>query len=429
MPPIKLPIYNNPAPRLPMVSIPLIGLSDIRVVAAEMNEQGEFIIKVESTVESTACHKCKKEAGQGHGYADEPVVVRHLSVFGCPTYIHLRPRRFRCLHCSGEATTTQQVVWRLPRSPHTIAFEEHILLELVNSTVEDVSHKEGLGYDAVLGIIDRHIGVKVDWSEFERLGVLGIDEIALKKGHRDYVVVITARLSDGQVKVLAILPNRKKNTVVKFLRSMPKTLRQSIHTVCSDMWQAYISAVKAVLPDTDIVVDRFHVAQKYHQAADKLRAKELKRLKKELPEEEYKKLKGAMWAFRKKKADLTDDEAKILTRLFKQAPKLKLAYHLREKLTAVFEETLTKKQANEKIKQWRTEVEDSKLTCFNTFLTTLDNHLDEITNYFINRLNSGFVEGLNNKIKVLKRRCYGLLNLNHLFQRLFLDLEGYRLFA
>jgi transposase len=50
-------------------------------------------------------------------------------------------------------------------------------------------------------------------------------------------------------------------------------------------------------------------------------------------------------------------------------------------------------------------------------------------NYFLQRHNSGFVEGLNNKIKVLKRRCYGIFNLGHLFQRLFLDLEGYRVFT
>ena len=66
---------------------------------------------------------------------------------------------------------------------------------------------------------------------------------------------------------------------------------------------------------------------------------------------------------------------------------------------------------------------------FDSFLTTLDNWMDEITNYFLNRQTSGFVEGLNNKIKVLKRRCYGRLNLSHLFQRLHLDLEGYRLFG
>ena len=71
----------------------------------------------------------------------------------------------------------------------------------------------------------------------------------------------------------------------------------------------------------------------------------------------------------------------------------------------------------------------SGLQCYERFLQTLDTWRDEITTYFLNRHNSGFVEGLNNKIKVLKRRCYGIFNLPHLFQRLFLDLAGYRLFA
>ncbi|MEA1895312.1 MAG: transposase, partial [Euryarchaeota archaeon] len=63
------------------------------------------------------------------------------------------------------------------------------------------------------------------------------------------------------------------------------------------------------------------------------------------------------------------------------------------------------------------------------FISTLDKYMDKITNYFINRQTSGFVEGLNNKIKVIKRRCYGILNVKHLFQRIHLDLTGYSLYA
>jgi transposase len=59
----------------------------------------------------------------------------------------------------------------------------------------------------------------------------------------------------------------------------------------------------------------------------------------------------------------------------------------------------------------------------------LTHFFDEITNFFGRRLTSGFVEGLNNKIKVLKRRAFGIFNLEHFYQRLFLDLEGRRLFA
>ena len=69
------------------------------------------------------------------------------------------------------------------------------------------------------------------------------------------------------------------------------------------------------------------------------------------------------------------------------------------------------------------------MTQFESFLTTVDNWLDEISNYFLEGLTSGFVEGFNNRVKVLKRRCYGIFKPEHLFQRLTLDLNGYQRFA
>ncbi len=91
----------------------------------------------------------------------------------------------------------------------------------------------------------------------------------------------------------------------------------------------------------------------------------------------------------------------------------------------IFNQSISKKQARRKINQWIKSVEKSEITCFNTFIKTLRKLMDEILNYFINRLNSGFVEGLNNKIKVLKRRCYGIFNIENLFQRMSIDLSGY----
>ena len=78
---------------------------------------------------------------------------------------------------------------------------------------------------------------------------------------------------------------------------------------------------------------------------------------------------------------------------------------------------------------WRQRVKRSGLTCFDRFLTLLDRWQDLIANYFTHHDSSGFVEGLNNKLKVLKRRCYGLRNVGRLFQRLTLDLDGYRRFS
>jgi len=409
------------------VTIPL-DLPNVRVLKVKMNKKGDYIVSVESTVQYTHCRRCGRKIEHCIGQ-DRPISLRHLPILGRRVYVRLRPKRFKCPYCSDKPTTTQQLSWYQSKSPHTKAYEEQVLLQVVNSTVQDVATKESLGYEAVVGVIKRRLETKVNWLELERLEVVGLDEIALKKGHKDYVVIVSSRMKNGQLKLLAVLPNRKKATVKAFLASIPSRLQRTIHTVCTDMWTAYINAAKEVLGQAVVVVDRFHVAQKYRNCADKLRKKELKRLKAELSEAEYDTLKGAMWPFRRNKVDLKPNETELLERLLDYSPQLNLAYDFREELTAIFEQNLTKTQADKALKKWRQDVQSSPLTCFDPFLTTLDTYLDEITNYFLQRASSGFVEGLNNKIKVLKRRCYGLFNLDHFFQRLFLDLEGYRLFA
>jgi hypothetical protein len=105
-------------------------------------------------------------------------------------YIRIRPVRYQCSYCDGKPTTTQKLVWYDERSPHTRAYEDHILLEMINNTVEDVSIKEGLGYEAVMGIIDRCISTEVNWQKVTKIDVIGLDEISLKKGHKDFVAIV-----------------------------------------------------------------------------------------------------------------------------------------------------------------------------------------------------------------------------------------------
>jgi transposase len=343
-------------------------------------------------------------------------------------FIRIRPVRYQCTDCNGNPTTTQKLPWYDERSPHTRAYEEHILLELINNTVEDVSIKEKLGYEAVMGIINRHVRTKVNWQKIKRIDVLGIDEISLKKGHKDFVTIVTGRTVD-KIMILAVLKDREKQTVKEFLLSMPKRLKKSVKAVCSDMYEGFINAAKEVFGKKLIVVDRFHVAKLYRNGLEALRKKEMRRLKNQLSEEEYKKLKGVMWILRKAKSKLMDEEKKTLECLFKHSPLLELAYGFSNDLTNIFEEDISKSKAKRKINSWKKRVKKSGLTCFDSFIKTLEKRIDEITNYFIDRQTSGFVEGLNNKVKVIKRRCYGILNTNHLFQRIFLDVQGYELYV
>lgn len=409
------------------VTVPL-DIPDVRVLSTEINKVGELILTIESVKEGTICRQCGREIRKRHGY-DEWALIRHLPVFGRPSYLRYRPRRYQCMECEGHPTTTQRLEWRESDSPHSMAYDDHLLLQLVNSTIEDVSIKDGVAYDCVLGVLERRISASVDWGQYEVLGVMGLDEIALKKGHRDFVTVVTARLVEGRVVILAVLPDRQKDSVVEFLRSIPERLKQSIHTVCCDMYEGFTEAVREELGWARIVIDRFHVARAYRGGLDDLRKQELGRLKKELPATEYKLLKGSMWALRKKPADLDTEDRRTLRLLFRNAPKLKQAYDLQQQLTTIFDQPISPLSAKTKIRAWIRRVAKSELRCFDKFINTLGCWWQEILNYFVNRDNSGFVEGLNNKLKVLKRRCYGLYNLKHLFQRIFLDLEGYRLFA
>jgi transposase len=416
----------------PQVTFPL-DIPDVQVLKTEINKQGEYIITVESTQTSTVCRQCGREISKFYGY-DKWVQLRHLPILGRRVYIRLRPKRYECPYCDDHPTTTQRLDWYRAKSPHTHAYDQHLLLQLVNSTLVDVSRKEEVGYDAVAGAIQRYIATTVNWRAFDELGVLGIDEISLHKGRGSYVAIITARQMDGHVAVLTVLPDRKKKTVRAFLETVPGRLRPTLRTVCTDMWEGYVNAAKefaAAHPEValTVVVDRFHVAKNYRAGVDDLRKQVRRCLKQKLSDEAYAEIKGVMWPFRKNNRDLNADERTKLRRLFVYAPQLKLAYTLREELTAIFELPLTKAVASRRLQKWQEKVRRSGLQCFEKFLKTLNNWWDEITNYFVNRLSSGFVEGLNNKIKTLKRRCYGICRIPQLFQRLFLDLEGYRYFA
>ena len=292
--------------------------------------------------------------------------------------------------------------------------------------ISDVSIKEDIGYKAVEGIVDRYIETEVDWSKVSKIGLLGLDEISLKKGYQDYVTLITSKTEDG-VKILGVLKGREKAAVKAFLASIPKHLQKTIIAICSDMYDGFINAAQEVFGENiPVIADRYHVSKLYRKCLVSLRKKELKRIKKSLSKEEYLSLKPAISLLcKRKELSITDEEKQILEPLFNASPKIKEAYYLCLKLTSIYNRHSTTDEALQYMDNWILEVESSKLTCFKDFIKSLKKYKKEICNYFINRNSSGFVEGFNNKAKVLKRRCYGITNIKHLFQRLVLDFSGY----
>lgn len=200
------------------------------------------------------------------------------------------------------------------------------------------------------------------------------------------------------------------------------------------MWDGYVEAAADFVKehddvDPEIVIDRFHVAKNYRDGFDSLRKKEVKRLKKELNDEVYdQECKGMLWILRKNHSDLTPEERVRLRRLFKHTSLLHQAYTFREELTAIFNRPYSVSQAEQALQAWCRKVRSSPVRCYDRFIKTLKRYWRYILNYFNHRVSSGFVEGLNNKIKTIKRRCYGITKVSSLFQRIWLDLQGRKRF-
>ena len=379
-------------------------------------------VDVESTFDEVKCRNCGKPT-QSKGYA-EVREIRHLPMNGYECYLRIKAKRGICHDCKDTPTTNQRLEWYDYRSRYTKAYLDYLMLHLVNSTLEDVAKKENISSDTIGRVLDTQVSKSVDWKQFKKLGMLGIDEIAIRKGHNNYLTIITSRVNN-KVRIVAILKGREKLTVKEFLKNIPARLKRTIKGVCVDMNEGYINAIKETLSKTMIIIDRFHVAKKYRQCLVDLRKVELTRLRKQLSSKQYKELKLSISILRRNAELVTKEERLELEKLFRKSSKLREGYRLCRKLTSIYNSKYGRRKASQEIDKWILKVGESGLKQFDTFIGTLSKYQQHIVNYFKGRHTSGFVEGFNNKIKVIKRRCYGIFDENSLFRRVFLDTEGY----
>ena len=408
------------------INIPL-DIDSLEIIAQSTDKEGNIIIDVVSKNTHSTCHKCGKPATKRNGTAPARL-IRHLSILDISVYLRITPIRYSCEHCDN-TTTTEQYDWCDRNASTTKGLEDYIMRSLINSTIEDVAKKEKMGQRVIQSTLDRQVKKEVDWTKIKNLETIGIDEIAMKKGYKPYVTVISAKVKEAGPLVIAVLEGREKEDVKSFLQSIPHELKKTVKQVCTDMYDGYINAAIEVFGVQCLVIDRYHVSKLYRKPLDQLRIKEMARLKSELSPENYAKLEGMMWILRKKHECLSEVDKNKLELLYKHSAILKKAHSYALRLTQIFNTHGNRKSALAKINRWVLSIEKSKLTIFKSFINTLNKYMPYIGNYFKARKNSGFVEGLNNKIKVAKRRCYGFVKTESLFQRLFLDLQGYGCYA
>jgi transposase len=179
-------------------------------------------------------------------------------------------------------------------------------------------------------------------------------------------------------------------------------MRASVREVCVDMWGGFPKVIKEVFPNASITIDRFHVMKLVNKSLNKIRlVLGLTGLKNK-------------YLLMKNNQDLSKDEQAELKELFQQSTVLEFAYHFKEKLIQIYASELTVKSGLRKMKQW---LRHARLF-FGDIANTLEKHLPEIANFFLNRTTSAVTEGLNTKIKLILRQSYGFSDFNLMREKL-----------
>ena len=341
---------------------------------------------------------------------DRVRVVRDLNALQFKVYLHLKQRRFWCLVCHRRFRERFEFVEEKGRL--TKRMQAFLLNQSRSASLLKTAQNNQVSYRQTAYLcFAKGTRLASAWQKRRLPKLIGIDEFALRKGHR-YATVIA---NQAKPEICGIGENRTANTVKDLLGDDRQRLKR-VNQITLDMWQPFHQAVKELLPKAKRVIDRFHVERYFIKAVDKVR-KRLAREHKELA----KILKQHRHLLVKKTADLTDQQAESLTNLLAQLPQLKRVAAIFQGLRRWYQTKKSQSSALQKLEILLRILQMSKIEELLELAKTLEKWKVEIANYFLVYATNGRSEGINTKIKLIKRASFGRLTFSHLKARIFLD--------
>lgn len=236
--------------------------------------------------------------------------------------------------------------------------------------------------------------------KLKHLKLLAIDEISIGRKHRYLTIVLD--LQSGAV--VFIGDGKGADSLIRFWKKL-KHSGAKIEAIAIDMSPAYISAVRANLPEATIVFDHFHVIKYFNDKLSELR-RELYRETTDLLHKQV--LKGTRWLLLKNPENLdeTKDERQHLEEALRINKPLATAYYLKEDLRQLWSQE-NKEKAQVYLDHWLTKAQTSGITMLRKFANTLAAHRSGLWAYYDYPISTGPLEGVNNKIKTMQRQAYG----------------------
>ena len=347
------------------------------------------------------CHACRQAARTIH--SDTRKFVQDLPFGECSMTLQVEYRKIWCDSCDGARVEHLEFVDAHQRVTHRLA---HYAVQLCRAglSVTAVARHLELDPKTVRALDKRALQAEFGKTSYAGLRRLAIDEIAVKKGHHYMTVVLD--YDTGRVAWMG--EGRGTVTLEAFFRKMPPTVRKAIQAVAMDMWDPYIQCVKRWCKNADIVFDLFHVVKAFNKVIDDIRNQEFR--KADAAGKEV--LKGSKYLFLKNWGNLRWDQRVHLEEILALNQRLNTVYWLKDLLAYIWDYHRPG-WARTALAHWCEVAREDGHPKLISFARTLERHEYGIINHSKHWMHTSRLEGVNNKIKVIKRIAYGFHDLDY----------------
>ncbi len=342
------------------------------------------------------CSKCGQPESRIH-------LTRNRSVRDLPlgahrsTWIHYSYRLVNCSSCGSIHVESSDVAdVGGPRVTYRFARYIQELCKLM--PVKKVADHLGLNWKTVKNIDKQGLIAEFAETDYTGLRILAIDEISYARHHKYLTIVID--YETGRVVWTGI--GRTRETLQQFFDAMPAEVRQSIEAVAVDMWEPYTQAIRENCPEAVIVYDYFHIVSKYSDVIDDVRRQEYHKAS----GKDSRVIKGSRWLLLKNPENLKETDKPKLKELLEANEPLAMVYILKDDLKAIWSHT-DRLAMTSAFDAWCGRALEANLRPLNKFVHLLLKHREGILNHSQFPIHTSKLEGINNKIKVIKRESYG----------------------
>jgi transposase len=326
--------------------------------------------------------------------------VRDLSCGNMRIYLEVEVRRVFCRRC--QMVKAETLEWLAETPFYTKRFSFYVGRRCRDSTLQDVAQELHLNWKTVKALEMQYMR-----EQLRRVGtpgpqVIGIDEISVGKG-QDYRIVVSDLGRHRPIWFGG--KDRSEESMDLFFPWLGPKKSKRIQLAVMDMWRPFRNSTRKNVPQAAILFDKFHIMRDLGEALDEIRKREYARL----TEKKREFIKGQKYTLLSRRENLSLNGRTALKKLLKANRRLNTAYLLKESFSQLW---VYKKEgwARRFFENWRAALKWQRLKPYEEFSRRIESHWDGVAAYcqWGDKVSLGFVEGVNNKIRVIQRRAYGL---------------------